>query len=325
MKTRGLITSFIDVFKDPLVIGIIVMAVCACIVPVRGEAAQKFTILTNCAVALLFFLYGARLSPREAFEGLKHWKLHSTILAFTYIAFPLIGLALKPLEFVIGHDLYMGLLYLSLVPSTVQSSVAFTSIAMGNVAGAIVSASASNLIGVIATPVLVMIFMSGPSLHISTDVFVDVAVQLLLPFVLGQVARLWKPVITVAKSKATKNVDRISIYLVVYSAFSAGIVMGVWHSVSWWQILAVVVIAFIWVEFMLALTWWVGRKLGFEYGDLVATQFCGSKKSLASGLPMSLVIFPHTAAILVVPLMIFHQIQLMVCSIRASRYAREKA
>lgn len=146
---------------DPLILLILGAVVVAIFLPARGDFAQGFSLATKVAIALLFFLYGARLSPQEALAGLKNWKLHTTILSFTYLIFPLIGLALFPLQFVVGKELYLGLLYLSLVPSTVQSSVAFTSVARGNVAGAIVSASTSNLMGVVITPLLVMLLMGS--------------------------------------------------------------------------------------------------------------------------------------------------------------------
>ncbi len=157
---------------DPLIVLIILAVIIAIIAPARGSFADIFGQLTNVAIALLFFLYGARLSTQEALNGLKHWRLHLTILAFTFVVYPLIGIALRPLTAVISHDMYLGILFLTLVPSTVQSSVAFTSIAKGNVAGAIVSASASNLVGVIITPLLVMLLMgTGGGVHIDTSVF----------------------------------------------------------------------------------------------------------------------------------------------------------
>ena len=177
---------------DPLIVLIILAVIIAIIAPARGNFADIFGQLTNVAIALLFFLYGARLSTQEALNGLKHWRLHLTILAFTFVVYPLIGIALRPLTAVISHDMYLGILFLTLVPSTVQSSVAFTSIAKGNVAGAIVSASASNLVGVIITPLLVMLLMgTGGEVHIDTSVFGEIALLLLAPFVLGQLTRRW--------------------------------------------------------------------------------------------------------------------------------------
>ena len=309
---------------DPLIVLIILAVIIATIAPAHGSFADIFGQLTNVAIALLFFLYGARLSTQEALNGLKHWRLHLTILAFTFVVYPLIGIALRPLTAVVSHDMYLGILFLTLVPSTVQSSVAFTSIAKGNVAGAIVSASASNLVGVIITPLLVMLLMGpGGEVHIDTSVFGETALLLLAPFVLGQLTRRW--VGKVAQSKATKVVDRGSIAMVVYSAFSKGMVDGIWSSISLWDLAFLVVFAAAFVAFMLWLTRKTSQKMGFNRADTIAIEFCGSKKSLATGLPMASVIFASGGAslgLLILPLMIYHQVQLMMCSWLAARYAQ---
>ncbi|RSZ61948.1 bile acid:sodium symporter [Corynebacterium hylobatis] len=310
---------------DPLILLIVLAVVVAIIVPARGGFAEWFATATNIAIALLFFLYGARLSTREAFKGLMHWRLHLLILAFTFLVFPLVGLALRPLTLVISDELYMGILFMCLVPSTVQSSVAFTSIAKGNYAGAIVAASASNLAGVFLTPLLVMLFMStGNGINVDTQVFLDIAVLLLLPFVLGQLLRRW--VKGIAANKATKIVDRGSITMVVYSAFSAGMVAGVWSEVTVGEIIFLIVFSIVLVAIMLWLTRSVSLRLGFNQKDMKAIQFCGTKKSLATGLPMASVIFGGASiGLLILPLMIFHQVQLMMCSWLAARYARQLA
>ena len=309
---------------DPLIVLIILAVILAVIAPARGDFAETFGQLTNVAIAFLFFLYGARLSTQEALNGLKHWRLHLTILAFTFVVYPLIGIALRPLTAFISHDMYLGILFLTLVPSTVQSSVAFTSIAKGNVAGAIVSASTSNLVGVFITPSLVMLLMgTGGGVHIDTSVFGEIALLLLAPFILGQLTRRW--VGKFAQSKATKVVDRGSIAMVVYSAFSKGVVDGIWSSISIWELAFLVAFAAIFVAFMLWLTKKVSEKLGFKRADTVAIEFCGSKKSLATGLPMATVIFASggtSLGLLILPLMIYHQVQLMMCSWLASRYAQ---
>lgn len=309
---------------DPLIVLIILAVILAVIAPARGDFAETFGQLTNVAIAFLFFLDGARLSTQEALNGLKHWRLHLTILAFTFVVYPLIGIALRPLTAFISHDMYLGILFLTLVPSTVQSSVAFTSIAKGNVAGAIVSASTSNLVGVFITPSLVMLLMgTGGGVHIDTSVFREIALLLLAPFILGQLTRRW--VGKFAQSKATKVVDRGSIAMVVYSAFSKGVVDGIWSSISIWELAFLVAFAAIFVAFMLWLTKKVSEKLGFKRADTVAIEFCGSKKSLATGLPMASVIFASggtSLGLLILPLMIYHQVQLMMCSWLASRYAQ---
>ncbi|AEK38354.1 bile acid:sodium symporter family protein [Corynebacterium variabile] len=320
---RNFIDRILGYRPDLLIVLIVLGVILALIFPADGTFADVMDWVVKIVIGVLFFLYGARLSTREALNGLMHWRLHLLILAFTFLLFPLIGLALMPLQHAIGEDLYQGILFLCLVPSTVQSSVNFTSIAKGNVPGAIISASASNLIGVFVTPVLVLLLMSsaGGGLTIDTSVFLDIALQLLAPFIVGQIARAVVPAVQMfAKAKPTSYVDKISIGLVVYVAFSEGIVMGVWSSVSWVAIVGIIIGSVVLVWIMLTVTSWVARKLGFNYADQVAIQFCGTKKSLASGLPMATVMFSGGAGLIIVPLMIFHQVQLMMCSVRAAKY-----
>ena len=309
---------------DPLVAGIIVSALIAFVLPARGAFADGFGVAVKLAIALLFFLYGARLSTREALNGLTHWRLHAAILACTFVVYPLIGILLRPLSAVVSPELYQGILFLTLVPSTVQSSVALTGIARGNVSGAVVAASLSSLVGVVATPLLAMLLMrSSGGVLIDASVFLDISIQLLLPFLLGQLAHNFlPPVREIAASKATKIVDRGSIWMVVYSAFSQGVVAGVWTQLPLWQILFLIALAAALVVAMLWVTGWVPGKLGFNPADTVAIQQCGTQKSLATGLPMASVMFVGaTLGTLIIPLMIYHMTQLVICSSYVSRYA----
>ncbi|MGV9792637.1 MULTISPECIES: bile acid:sodium symporter [unclassified Gordonia (in: high G+C Gram-positive bacteria)] len=311
---------------DGFVVAIVAAVVVAAFLPARGAAADILDWVVVAAIAALFFLYGTRLHPREALEGLKHWRLHLTILSFTFVAFPLIGLAMRPVvEPIVGDDLYTGLLFLCLVPSTVQSSIAFTSIARGNVPGAIVSASASNILGVFLTPLLVVALMSTSSgIHIDAGSVLKIVAQILVPFLLGQLARPWVGPFFNRHSAPTKLADRGAIVLVVYVAFSEGVRQGIWSAVGVGQVIAVAVISLILVVVMLVVTRWVPQRLGFSRADVIAIQFCGTKKSLATGLPMATVLFAGSVVgIIVLPLMIFHQIQLILCSWLATRYSRE--
>ncbi|RIX36191.1 bile acid:sodium symporter [Corynebacterium falsenii] len=319
----GPLRKLLNYRPDFLIVAILTAVVVALLFPVRGQAADVADVITKLAIAFLFFLYGSRLAPKEALKGLMQWKLHLVILAFTFLIYPLLGLALTPLKFLIGEPLYLGILYLTLVPSTVQSSVAFTSIARGHVAASIVAASVSSLLGVFLTPLLVLLLMShSGGLHIDATTFLDIGVQLLLPFALGQLLRRW--VVNFAKSPATKKVDQISIALVVYVSFSDGVVSGVWSRVSWVAIVGLLLGSVVAVYFMLWLTSVLSRKAGFNYADQVAIQFAGTKKSLAAGLPMAAVLFGGASlGMMILPLMIFHQVQLIICSLRASAYARK--
>jgi solute carrier family 10 (sodium/bile acid cotransporter), member 7 len=298
----------------------------AALLPARGAFADVVSVVAKVVIALLFWLYGTRLSPQQAWQGVKRWQLHLLVLATTFVLFPLLGLACRGLApWLLNLDLYNGLLFLCLVPSTVQSSIAFTSIARGNVSAALVSASLSNIIGIALTPMLVVLLMntSGGARMDATAVR-DVLVQLLLPFAAGQLMRPWIADFVARHAVLTKAVDRGSILVVVYTAFSMGMVEHIWGSVDPWQLAIVAVVNAVLLALVLAFTWFVGRTAGLDRGDRIVLLFCGSKKSLASGLPMALVFFPAaTVGVIMLPLMIFHQIQLIVCSVIASRLSRD--
>ena len=295
--------------------------------PARGAAAEAMSVAAKVVIAVLFWLYGARLSPQQAWHGVKRWRLHLLVLATTFVVFPVLGLAARGLvPWLLNLDLYNGLLFLCLVPSTVQSSIAFTSIARGNVSAALVSASLSNIIGVALTPLLVVLLMkTRGGARMDASAIRDVGLQLLLPFVLGQLMRPWIADWILKHAVLTKAVDRGSILVVVYTAFSMGVIEHIWRSVDPWQLVTVAVVSSALLAVVLSFTWLIGRLVGLDRGDGIVLLFCGSKKSLASGLPMALVFFPAaTVGVIMLPLMIFHQIQLVVCSVIASRLSRDE-
>lgn len=301
--------------------------VVAAILPAAGGAADGLHWVTTIGIALLFFLYGARLERHELVVGIRHWRLHSLVLAFTFVVFPLLGLlgkwALGPL---LGESLAAGFLYMTLVPSTVQSSITFVSIARGHVSAAVVSASVSNLLGVALTPLLVVALMTtNGTVHISTQSIVEIVVMLLLPFVLGQLLRNRVLPIT-SKIKRIDLFDKTVIVLVVYSAFSEGVVDGAWSLIGISELVWLTIACCVLLALVLGTTDLAGRLLGFEDRDRRVVQFCGSKKSLATGLPMAAVLFAgQPVGLLVLPLMLFHQIQLIVCAWLAARYGRAEA
>jgi solute carrier family 10 (sodium/bile acid cotransporter), member 7 len=299
----------------------------AALFPARGGFADVMSVAAKVVIAVLFWLYGARLSPQQAWQGVKRWQLHLLVLATTFVVFPILGLAARGLvPWLLNLDLYNGLLFLCLVPSTVQSSIAFTSIARGNVSAALVSASLSNIVGIALTPLLVVLLMNtSGGARMDATAIRDVVLQLLLPFVLGQLMRPWIAAWILRHAVVTKVVDRGSILLVVYTAFSMGMVQHIWRSVNAWQLITVAVVNTALLGVVLVFTWLIGRLIGLDRGDGIVLLFCGSKKSLASGLPMALVFFPAaTVGVIMLPLMIFHQIQLVVCSVIASRLSRDE-
>src|ERR1700681_4367795 len=310
---------------DTFLLALLAVVTLAALFPATGTAADVLDVATKVAIALLFFLYGARLSPTEALRALRHWRLHLLVLAATFVAFPVLGLAARILvPSVLTPGLYTGLLFLCLVPSTVQSSIAFTSIAHGNVPAAIVSASLSNMLGVVATPLLAVLLMhANGAPRVDGSAVLDIVAQLLLPFFVGQLLRPWVAGWVHRHTLMTKAFDRGSILLVVYTAFSISMAEHIWSTVSPWRGGAVGGVCAALLAIMLSVTIGLSRRARLNRADAAVMLFCGSKKSLASGLPMALVFFGTGAVgLIMLPLMLFHQIQLFVCAIIASRMSR---
>ncbi len=309
---------------DTFLLLILGSAAIALLLPATGRAAGVMDVVTTVAIFGLFFGYGAKLSLAQAWAGLKHWRLHLLILGITFGLFPLFTIVIRRIpDGVLGPALTLGFAYLCLVPSTVQSSITFTSLARGNVAGAMVSATTSNLLGVVLTPLLaVALLPSSGNGAITLDSFVAVLLQLLLPFILGQLSRHWTASFMVRRSKQVKYLDQLVICLVVYGAFSDFFASGAWRNVQLDELFVMVAMCLGLLAFMLGFTWWLGGKLRFSREDQIAIMFCGTKKSLATGVPMASVLFAGQAVgLIVLPLMIFHQAQLMACTVIAQRLA----
>ncbi|WJR77246.1 bile acid:sodium symporter family protein [Bradyrhizobium sp. NP1] len=310
---------------DNFTLALIGTLVAASLLPCRGSAAVIVDHLTNIAIALLFFLHGAKLSRQAVVAAASHWRLHALVLLTTFVLFPLFGLAFKPLlSPLVTPTLYAGILFLCTLPSTVQSSIAFTAIAKGNVPAAICSASASSVIGIVVTPLAVSLVLSS---HVGSGsawrTVGEIVLQLFVPFVCGQ---LLQPVIGgwIERSEnIVSGVDHGSILLIVYSAFSEAVDEGLWHQVPPSALAGLLVADGVLLAAALIATSLVSKWLGFERADRVTIVFCGSKKSLSQGITMAKVIFAsHAVGAAVLPLMLFHQIQLMVCAALAQRWSR---
>lgn len=311
---------------DNFVIAILLVVVLASVFPASGLAEEALGQAAKAAIAVLFFLYGVRLSPAQAWAGLKNWKLHLAVLVFTFVLFPALGLCSQLLpEAALPHGLREGFLYLTLTPSTVQSSIAFCAIAGGDVAAAVVAASLSSLLGVFLTPALVILAFGSHDVSISWRSVLDVVLQLLVPFLAGQASRRWIGEWVKAHARQLKFVDQGSILLVVYNAFSLGMTEGVWQRVRPADLGVLVLDCCALLALVLGLTTVAGKALRLSYGERVVLLFCGSKKSLAAGLPIAGVLFgPSQLGLVSLPLLLFHQIQLLVCTVIAGRLGRER-
>lgn len=293
----------------------------ATLLPARGVAAEWLSSVTYFAVALLFFLYGVKLNTGAIIAGFTNWRLQLLVLGSTFVAFPVMALGFSQLLApFLQPELAFGILYLGLLPSTVQSSIAFTSIAGGNVPAAVCAASVSNLLGVFITPLLVALFLHTGSGSFDFGAVIDIGIQILLPFVLGQLLRPLAGAFVQRHGRITHIIDRGSILLIVYSAFSAGVVAGIWQQVDAVALSAIIVASITMLALIMGLTLFAGWAAGLPEEDRLVLLFCGSKKSIATGLPMANILFAGQAiSLIVLPAMIFHQIQLVVCAMLAQR------
>jgi sodium/bile acid cotransporter 7 len=296
----------------------------ASVVPCRGAAAAFFKILTWTAIASMFFLYGVRLSGAALLAGVVHWRLQALILACTFLVYPLLGLALTAgVPRWLPGELWTGVLFVCVLPSTVQSSIAFTSMAGGNVPAALCAATASNLLGTVLTPLLAALVLRTHGQTVSSGQIGQILTELLLPFVLGQLCRPALAGWATRHRSVLALTDRGSILLVVYTAFSAAAIEGIWRRLSPFALLILLAVELLLLAAVLLIARGACRLAGLTRADELAVLFCGSKKSLATGVPMANVLFAgHAVGMTVIPLMLFHQLQLLVASALAVRAAR---
>ncbi|PTV95786.1 sodium/bile acid cotransporter 7 [Rhodobacter aestuarii] len=304
-----------------LLIGMVILGV---IIPAQGFAAATLKQVTYWAVSLLFLLYGLKLDPSSVRAGFLNWRLQGLTLIATYAMFPILGLGFAqvfgPL---LGAQVTLGVLFLAVLPSTVQSSIAFTSIAGGNVPGAICAASASNLLGVALTPALVAVMLQTGGGEVRLDAVLRIGTQILLPFILGQVLRPWLGAFIARHKKVTLYVDRGSILLIVYSAFSAGTRTGLWDTVPLPKLFTLWVVILIFLAISMGLMIAAGRGFRMDYPDRAALFYCGSTKSIATGIPIASALFPAAeVGAIVLPAMMYHITQLLICAFVSQRAQR---
>lgn len=314
---------------DRFTLTLVAVVTIATLFPAYGQGAVFFKHLTSVAIALLFFMHGAKLSRQAIVAGAMHWRLHAVVFTWTFVVFPILGWVLRPvLVPLLGMPLYIGVLYLCVLPGTVQSAIAFTSIARGNIPAAVCAASASSILGIVITPLLLQLLLEADTSALGTGSLLQsigrISMEILLPFVVGHLMRPWLGQWMDGHRRLVRNVDQSSILLVVYTAFSESVIGGLWHQVDTMSLAMLVVVCIVLLVFVLCLNTWSTRRMGFGREDEVTIVFCGSKKSLATGVPMAGVLFSAGAiGPVLLPLMIFHQIQLMVCAVLAQNYLRK--
>ena len=308
---------------DPFLLGIMGAAALGAALPCSGSSATLLGVLTKVAIAVMFFMQGVKLSRTAVLAGIGHWRLHLAIVACTFAVYPLLGLLLGiAAQQLLPPALWTGLIFVCLLPSTVQSSIAYVSMARGNVAAAVCAATASNLLGIALTPALAAAVLHTQGFAIRFDDILKIGSQILAPFVLGQLLQPWLSGWAQRHKSVLTLSDRGSIILVVYTAFSAATLQGVWRTVAAADLVWIVALEVILLAIVFAVTSIGSRALRFSKEDEIAIAFCGTKKSLASGAPIAAVLFPPALlGAVIVPLVIFHQMQLMAAAFVARKYA----
>ncbi|MCI0994992.1 bile acid:sodium symporter [Pseudomonas corrugata] len=286
--------------------------------------------VVNIGIFVVFFLHGVNLSGEQIRHGLKNTRLHVMVQVFTFVVFPLIWLASnKLLGSHVPSLLMLGFFYLCALPSTISSSVALTGSAGGNVPAAILNASLSSVLGVFLTPLLVSLVVGRGDGGIDLgSTLLDLCLMLLLPLVLGQFLRRWLAGFFGRYKRYTSIIDKLVILLLVYAAFCNSMVSGIWQQQGNGVLLSAVLGSAVLLAIILWMTTRTARTLGFDNADEIAAVFCASKKSLAAGVPMAALIFGNNPGLglILLPIMIYHPMQLIVCSILAERYAsRQRA
>ena len=315
------------VFTDWFLCGMLLATLLAYVFPRFGSTggAMHAEWVINIGVFLVFFLHGVNLSSEQISHGLKNMRLHLMVQGFTFIVFPLLWLLADTLLGTrIAPLLMLGFFYLCALPSTISSSVALTGSAGGNVPAAILNASLSSVLGIFLTPLLVSFVVGSGSGGIDLGAtLLDLCAMLLLPLVLGQLVRPLLGRFFARHKRYTNIVDKVVILLLVYAAFCNSMVSGMWQQ----QGAAVILGAFIGSALLLAAILWMttrtARALKFSTADEIAAVFCASKKSLAAGAPMAALIFGANPGLglILLPIMIYHPLQLIVCSVMAENYA----
>lgn len=315
---------------DGFMLAMVTAVVLAALAPEIGasDGPLHLNVVTQFGVALVFFFAGAGLSFENLKAGVTNWRLHLLVQGSTFGLFPLLGVGIAKLgEGWLPAGLLAGFFFLCAQPSTISTSIALTTMARGNVAGAVFNATLSSLLGMALTPLLVNLWLNlgsaGPDADALLDQFSNIGLQLALPLVLGQIARRWIGGWVARNKPLIARSDRTVILLIVYSAFCDSTREGLWSDYGLITLLQTFAVASVLLAVALSITRLATRRLGFSVEDEITGVFCGSKKSLAVGVPMAKLLLGDTAlGLVVLPLMFYHQLQIMVCTVMAQRYAR---
>lgn len=316
---------------DWFLTGMVIAMFLAWLFPAPGAAGGSLhpELITKGGIALIFFLHGAQLSFAALKDGISRWQLHLIIQLTTFLAFPLLGLALVYLTgSALDASLTLGLFYLCALPSTVSSSVAMTAAARGNVPVAVFNATISSIIGIVLTPLWMSLLIEQQSGQMDTlGVILDLVQWLLMPLIIGHLLRPLIGAFITRHKRYVGKIDRLTILLLVYTSFCDSFANHVWsgHSVSTMAITVIAtIVLFFAILFGLIL---LCKKLNIADSYRAAVVFCGTKKSLATGVPMAHLLFDGnpSLSLILLPIMIYHPLQLFICGPLANHWAKPES
>ncbi len=310
---------------DRFILLLLATVVAATLIPARGQMLVAIGWISNAAIFLLFFLHGARLSPQAVLDGAKRWRLHAAVLGFGYVAMPALMLGVShALQGQFAPGLLLGLIFLGVLPTTVQSSIAYASMARGNIAASVIASAVSNVLGVVLAPLLLAVLASTAFGEFSLSSIGRVAMLLLLPFALGQLLRSFVLPTIQRHAKIAGMMDKLTIVLAVYTAFAEAAAQGLWQRIGPGELAALMALVLVLLLIAFAAAWGLGAALGLNREDRVTLLFSGAQKSLATGAPMARILFPPAiAGAVILPLLIYHQLQLMLSAWIAPMIAGE--
>jgi sodium/bile acid cotransporter 7 len=313
---------------DPLVRLLALAIVLASVLPVTAEYRPTAQAVSNGAIFLLFLLNGMRLPRAEVLRGIVHMRLLAPLALWSFLAMGFAGWGLARVGEVLAlpQQVALGLLFLGILPSTVQSATAYSSLAGGNVAVSVVAAAVLNVLGVFLSAPLFSLLAGSEAAPFDLAALERIALILLLPFAIGQLVQGRAGHLVRDHRRIATWMDRTAIAIAVYVAFSGAVEQGLWQRVGLgdWGVLLALVGVFLVVGFVGA--WLLGGLLELRRDDRIAFLFAGAQKSIALGAPLASVLFPPAVAgLLLLPVLTYHLLQLVISAPLAGRLNRPPA
>ena len=282
--------------------------------------------IIDIGIGLIFFFYGLKLAPAELKLGFFNYRSHIFIQLTTFLVFPLLTFLFIPLfEGGTTSNLWIAIFFLGVLPSTVSSSVVMVAIAKGNLPTAIFNASISGLIGIIATPLWLSLFMLKTGGFSITAIITKLLLQIVLPLMLGLLLQRFLGNFARAHSKKLSLFDKSVIVLIVFSSFSTSFASNLFASLDPLSLVKLSVIVVLLFFAVYAFTGYVCKLFNFSLQDTITVKFAGTKKSLVHGSVMAKIIFGSSASLglFLLPIMLYHILQLILVAIFAERYRKQ--